>query len=107
MTITLTEQTTTTEVAEVAPVVAGAYLTWVAVLEGKYPKWPVAEAHAALLRIAEGEDQPLCVVWGRLCCTPHDLTERSCCQTWVCGDHEDEHDKHCTEFIAQLLEEAL
>lgn len=104
MTITLTPETTDTTVDQV---VAEAWDRWQEALDGAEHGSDVVAVNAELIAVAEAADQPLCLVWGRLCCTPHGLTERSCCQTWVCDDHDGEHDKHCSEFAAQLLEEAL
>lgn len=100
MTTTVELDTTT-----VHPAVATAYQAWVDATQqadGQH-----AARHRELIAVAEAADQPLCIVWGRLCCTPHGLDYRSCCDTWVCEEHTPEHDRHCKEFLAQLREERL
>jgi hypothetical protein len=103
MTIALADPATT----EVHELVAAAYTQWTESLEGSDVAPDVASRVLEL--VAEAHDQPLCVVWGRLCSTPHDLTLRSCCQTWVCDEHAENHDGPggCKEFEAQLREERL
>jgi hypothetical protein len=77
----------------------------------------VAEAHArymagerialmSLILQAYWRDQPLCQTWAAACWTPHDLTWRPCCQTFVCDEHSSEHDSQCSEFAA-LQREAM
>lgn len=102
MTLTVIEETT-----EIDPEVAAAFDRFLASVQVSPLAGTPLATSGDLIRIAEAADQPLCVVWGRLCLTPHNLTLRSCCDTWVCEGHEDEHDQHCKEFEAQLREEKI